>query len=89
MSWLFIKTKLAVMPEGASWATFIAIACLGGIGFTMAIFIDTIAFASQPHLIASGKIAILAASVVAAISGLIAVKCESKPKPDHKAIAAK
>ena len=88
MSWLFIKTKLSVMPAGASWASLIAIACLGGIGFTMSIFIDTLAFASQPHLIASGKIAILAASVIAAISGFIAVKCESKHAPNHTAVTA-
>lgn len=73
LSWLFIKFKLADMPEGTSWLMFLAVACLGGIGFTMSIFMDTLAFASSPEYISSGKIAVLAASVLAAISGVIAV----------------
>lgn len=78
ISWLFVKTKMAVMPEGASWKMFIAVACLGGIGFTMSIFMDTLAFASQPHFIASGKIAILAASIAASVTGLLAVNAVYK-----------
>lgn len=73
MSWLFVKTKMAVMPEGANWKMFVAVACLGGIGFTMSIFMDTLAFASQPHFIAAGKIAVLAASIAASVTGLVAV----------------
>lgn len=36
-SWLAVKTKLAEMPEGAGWKMLFAVACLGGIGFTMSI----------------------------------------------------
>ena len=74
MSWLFIKLRLAVMPEGASWKMFIAVACMGGIGFTMSIFMDTLAFNGLPDFIASGKIAILAASIIAALTGFFAIK---------------
>ena len=73
MSWLFVKAKLAEMPEGVHWGMFAAVACLGGIGFTMSIFMDTLAFAAQPHFIAEGKIAVLIGSVIAAVTGLIAV----------------
>ena len=73
MSWPFVKAKLAEMPEGVHWGMFAAVACLGGIGFTMSIFMDTLAFAAQPHFIAEGKIAVLIGSVIAAVTGLIAV----------------
>ena len=73
LSLLFVKTGLAVMPAGASWKMFAAVACMGGIGFTMSIFMDTLAFASQPQFISTGKIAVLAASVVASVTGLAAV----------------
>lgn len=73
MSWIFVKLKLAVMPEGASWPMLIAVACLGGIGFTMSIFIDTLAFAGSHEIIAAGKIAILVASGLAAVTGLAAI----------------
>ena len=73
LSWLFVKAKLAEMPEGVHWGMFAAVACLGGIGFTMSIFMDTLAFAAQPHFIAAGKIAVLIGSVAAAVTGLIAV----------------
>ena len=72
-SWLLVKSRLAVMPEGASWRMFASVACLGGIGFTMSIFIDTLAFATNPDFIAAGKIAVLAASIMAAITGTVAI----------------
>lgn len=77
-SWLFVKTRLAVMPHGGSWKMFIAVACLGGIGFTMSIFMDTLAFADAPQFISSGKIAVLAASVIASVTGVLMINSEYK-----------
>ena len=74
LSFVFVKTGLAVMPAGTSWKMFIAVACLGGIGFTMSIFMDTLAFAAQPAFMAAGKIAIFAASVAASLTGLVAIR---------------
>lgn len=42
------------MPEGASWRMLLAVACLGGIGFTMSLFVDSLAF-SDVALIDRGK----------------------------------
>ncbi len=88
VSWLFVKTRLAVMPQGASWPMFFAVACLGGIGFTMSIFIDTLAFASNAEFIATGKIAILVASALAALSGvwLIRHSCRKMASAGDKSI---
>lgn len=69
-SWFAVKIGWAMMPTGANWMKLLAVACLGGIGFTMSIFIDNLAF-SDPSLVAYGKMSILVASVVAAVLGCI------------------
>lgn len=48
-------------------------ACLAGIGFTMSIFIDNLAY-DNPVYVSSGKIAILAASTLAAMVGLVGLQ---------------
>ena len=80
-SWLAVKSKLAVMPEGASWKMLWAVACLGGIGFTMSIFVDTLAFA-HPEMIDRGKIAILMGSTAAGILGSVLILLFSKSKKE-------
>lgn len=70
LSWLVIKLGWGALPPGATWKSLIGVAILGGIGFTMSIFIDNLAFNDSVY-VASGKIAILIASVSAAFIGLI------------------
>ena len=54
-SWLAVKTKLAEMPEGAGWKMLFAVACLGGIGFTMSILISGLAFPAEPFEMLAAK----------------------------------
>lgn len=73
-SLIAIKCKIGEMPEKTNWAMFFAVACLGGIGFTMSIFVDTLSFGDQSaeimeHLRNAGKIAVLLGSVCAGILG--------------------
>jgi NhaA family Na+:H+ antiporter len=77
-SWLAIKGKFGEMPSKASWKMLFAVACLGGIGFTMSIFVDTLSFGELlPEVTARlrdmGKVAVLMGSVCAGLlgSGLI------------------
>ena len=72
-SWLAIKTRLGEMPSGASWKMLFSVACLGGIGFTMSIFIDTLAFEGQQTIIDNGKIAVLMASIAASVLGMLLI----------------
>jgi NhaA family Na+:H+ antiporter len=58
------------LPVGISWRHIAVLGCLGGIGFTMSIFIADLAFPNAMHL-AMAKGAVLAASAAAAIGGLI------------------
>ncbi len=71
-SWCAVKLKLAVMPDAASWRMLLAVACLGGIGFTMSIFVDSLAF-TNTVMINQGKIAILMGSCAAAIVGSLLI----------------
>lgn len=67
-SFIVLKLGIAAKPSGATWRTMAGVSCLGGIGFTMSIFIDSLAF-TDPQYVAVGKIAILTASVLAALIG--------------------
>ncbi len=79
-SYLAVKFGLADKPAGASWKMLVAVACLGGIGFTMSIFVDNLAFdaATQLDYINKGKISILMASTTAAILGSVLIILNSK-----------
>ena len=75
-SFIAVKAKVAAMPAGATWKMLFAVACLGGIGFTMSIFVDTLSFGDQPEQVTlmlrnMGKVAVLLGSLCAGILGSI------------------
>lgn len=63
-----VALGIAVLPKGVGWRQLIAVGALGGIGFTMSIFITILAF-DDPHLVVESKTSILVSSTVAAIIG--------------------
>lgn len=65
-----VKLNVCKLPEGVTWSGIGLVGLLGGIGFTMSIFISSLAF-SDPALLSSAKLSVLVASAVAAIIGLI------------------
>lgn len=82
-SFIAFKCKVGAMPEGASWKMLFAVACLGGIGFTMAIFVDTLSFGeltpeATDMLRSSGKIAVLLGSLCAGILGSLLITLFAK-----------
>lgn len=78
-SWCAVKSGAAAMPEGATWRMLLAVACLGGIGFTMSLFVDSLAY-TDPNLIDRGKIAILMGSTVAAVVGSLLILLFAKKR---------
>ena len=68
-AWLATRAGVAALPAGADWRKLIGVSCLGGIGFTMSIFIASLAFPGSPALLDSAKVGILAASLVAGLAG--------------------
>ena len=67
-SWLAVKTGLAMLPTGVGWNHVHGAAWLGGIGFTMSLFIAALAFPDQ-GLLTSAKMGVLAGSFFAAMVG--------------------
>ena len=84
-SWIAIKCRIGTMPEKSNWPLFFAVACLGGIGFTMSIFVDTLSFADAApdvmmHLRDAGKIAVLLGSLCSGILGSLLITLFSAKK---------
>ena len=72
-SFLAVKTGIASLSPDLNWRHIIGISLLGGIGFTMSIFIANLAF-NDAEIITASKLSILLASFFAAIVGLIILK---------------
>jgi NhaA family Na+:H+ antiporter len=69
VSWLAIKLKIAKLPQNSSMNQLFGVAFLGGIGFTMSIFVAELAFLGNPELIFQAKVGILSASLFAGLFG--------------------
>ena len=80
VSFLAIKLGIAKLPEGSSMNQLLGVASLGGIGFTMSIFVADLAFAGNEALIFQAKIAILTASLLAGLFGYIWLRFVAKSK---------
>ena len=65
-----MRLKVATLPAGVSWAHLVGAGCLAGLGFTMPLFIATLAFHDAAFLEAA-KLGILVASVVAGTEGFL------------------
>ncbi|MYN11589.1 Na+/H+ antiporter NhaA [Pusillimonas sp. TS35] len=68
-SWLAVRMGWSSLPDGMSWRGLALVGLLAGIGFTMSIFIATLAFADE-NLLGAAKLGVLLASLTAAVIGL-------------------
>lgn len=68
-AWLAVKLKIADLPRGVGWGALYGVAALSGIGFTMSLFIGSLAFDDPAHL-EQAKVGILTASLFSALVGL-------------------
>lgn len=68
--WLAVRMNLAQLPRGVRWRQLIGVGCLGGIGFTMSLFISGLAFKTEAELNIA-KFAILLASLLAGVIGYL------------------
>jgi NhaA family Na+:H+ antiporter len=69
-SWLAVKLRIGKLPAGVGWRHLLGVAWLGGIGFTMSLFISQLAF-PDPLIREYAKLGILFASAISAIIGLV------------------
>lgn len=83
-SFLAVAVGVCRLPLDLSWRHVFGAGLLGGIGFTMSIFIANLAFAADGAIVNSSKMAILAASLTAGIIGFLWLKLFGKPlEGDH------
>ena len=68
-SWTAVRIGFATLPSGVTWQMIHGVAWLGGIGFTMSLFIAGLAFAAHPPLLIAAKLGTLVASLSAGIVG--------------------
>ena len=78
-SWIAVKLKIAVLPGDMTWSHVFSVGIIAGIGFTMSIFIDNLAFTDQ-KIINMGKMTIIGTSFIAAIIGLSAILLTTRNK---------
>jgi len=85
-SFAAIRAGLATKPDGATWPQIFGVAILGGIGFTMSLFIGMLAFTDAERA-AEIRIGVLLGSLASALAGYLFLKCvtpasvPSKPRP--------
>jgi NhaA family Na+:H+ antiporter len=78
-SWLAINLGIAKMPEAVSWGQLYGVALLCGIGFTMSLFVGSLAFEQGgPDYAVDDRLGILAGSLVSGILGYLVLKAFSK-----------
>ena len=68
-AWLAIRLKIARLPKESNMSQIFGVAFLGGIGFTMSIFVADLAFVNSEELIFQAKVGILLASLIAGFMG--------------------
>ncbi len=64
-----VSLGFAKLPEQASWRYMLGVSCLAGIGFTMSLFIGSLAF-SNPELGAQVRVGVVGASMISILLGL-------------------
>lgn len=81
-SWLAVRMRIADLPQSVTWRGIHGAGWLGGIGFTMSLFIGGLAF-SEASLLANAKVGILIASTLAGVTGyLLLARALRKKAPE-------
>ncbi|MBP3679309.1 MAG: Na+/H+ antiporter NhaA [Bacteroidaceae bacterium] len=70
-TWLAIKLRLSTLSQGMTWANLTGISLLGGIGFTVSLFIANLSFSNQPELLDQAKLGVLLGTLIAGLLGYI------------------
>ncbi|MEJ7624050.1 MAG: Na+/H+ antiporter NhaA [Pyrinomonadaceae bacterium] len=88
LSFIAVAVGICKLPLDLNWKHIMGAGILGGIGFTMSIFITNLAFAGDSGAINSAKMAVLLASLTAGTTGFLWLKAFGRPEPTDEDIDA-
>ena len=77
--WVAVKAGLCRLPDGIGWVHIYGVALFAGIGFTMSLFIGTLAFA-DPAQAAAVRLGVLSGSILSAIAGFAVLGLATRPR---------
>ncbi len=78
LTFLAVKIGICKVPDDINWKSILGVGFLGGIGFTMSIFITLLAF-DDATIINNAKFVILISSLIAGLIGFVSLKLTLKP----------
>jgi NhaA family Na+:H+ antiporter len=81
-SFVAVRSKIAAMTEGLTWSGIVGVGILAGVGFTVALFISGLSFEDET-LIATSKVAVIAASLAAGFIGFAYLRFTLKHKSEQ------
>lgn len=76
-AWAAVQLRIGEMPAGATWMQIYGTAALGGIGFTMSLFIGTLAFPDATHALPV-RVGVLTGSIASGILGYLVLKSATR-----------
>ena len=75
MTWLSVKLRLVSLPDEVSWKMILGVGCLGGVGFTVSLFIANLSFDSvSQEMLNQAKLGIIIGSVVSGVIGYLLLR---------------
>jgi NhaA family Na+:H+ antiporter len=77
LTWVAIRLGIGTLPEGMNLRHLVGVGLVGGIGFTMSIFIAELGFAGQPESLLMAKTGVLFASVLAGVAGYLWLRLDT------------
>ena len=80
-TWLVVKLRLACLGDRMSWVNLTGICCLGGIGFTVSLFIANLSFGNQPVLLNEAKMGVLLGTLLSGIVGYFVLSMTLPKEP--------
>jgi NhaA family Na+:H+ antiporter len=75
-----VRLGMAALPDGTRWSQLCGVSLLAGIGFTMSLFIGTLAFNASEHL-TQLRIGVLVGSLLSASSGYVVLRLANSGRP--------
>ena len=79
LTWLAVKIGIATLPQGANWGQVLGVAILCGIGFTMSLFIASLAFGDGAGFMGLERLGILIGSLICGSLGYLVLRVASPP----------